>query len=165
MKSLDSLCTIHAFKASLHKAANKTKATALRGVNPSQRAFRVAQRLLRTCFLLLSGAHLDLTPFRRPSGQLVSSPASPHAAAPFLRRSLQLGIQQEEMMDQNMTMGGCDSSHILCHTEIQCHLLPVPTMLLSPITTSPGGSRTRTPKAELDSSRAGWQEATSTHCS
>lgn len=146
MKSLDSLCTIHAFKASLHKAANKTKATALRGVNPSQRAFRVAQRLLRTCFLLLSGAHLDLTPFRRPSGQLAGSPASPHAAAPFLRRSLQLGIQQEEMMDQNMTMGGCDSSHALCHTEIQCHLLTVPTALLSPIATSPGGTRTRTPK-------------------
>lgn len=37
MKSLDSLHTIHTFKASLHKAANKTKATALRGVNPSQR--------------------------------------------------------------------------------------------------------------------------------
>lgn len=49
------------------------------------------------------------------------------------------------MRDRNITVGGYDSSHVLCHAEFQCHLLPVPRTPLSPIATSPGGTRTRAP--------------------
>lgn len=51
-RRLDSLCAVHISKTSLHKAANKTKATALRGANPFQRASqctKTSQDLLFCC--------------------------------------------------------------------------------------------------------------------
>lgn len=69
-RSLNCLWAVHVFKTNLHNAANKTKATTLRGVNPFQRVSELAG-------LVLPGIHPYLTSLLRPVREHIGSAALP----------------------------------------------------------------------------------------